>query len=63
MRRGHDTAPPGAHSIGTFRCWGWIVTGGRGAYKRARGEGAVTVIKPQNAPFRITFDVLTGPRS
>jgi hypothetical protein len=87
--RADGTAPPGAHSIGTFRCWGWIfdgttfgaavnqryeladgsistqgvegtpgrnVTGGSGAFKRARGEGEVQVINPQNASFRITFD-------
>ena len=94
--RADGTAPPGAHSIGTFRCWGWIfdgatfgaavnqryelaegsistqgvegtpvrnVTGGSGAYTRARGEGVVQVINPQNASFRITFEALTRPRT
>jgi hypothetical protein len=94
--RTDGTAPPGAHSIGTFRCWGWIfdgktfgaavdqryelapgsistqgvegtpvrnVTGGSGAYKKARGEGHVRVINPQNFSFRITFEALTGRRS
>jgi hypothetical protein len=32
------------------------VTGGSGAYKRARGEGDVQVINPQNFSFRITFE-------
>jgi hypothetical protein len=94
--RADGPAPPGAHSIGTFRCWGWIfdgttfgaavnqryelaegsistqgvegtplrnVTGGSGAYKRARGEGTVQLINPQNASFRITFEALTTRRS
>jgi hypothetical protein len=94
--RADGTAPPGAHSIGAFRCWGWIfdgktfgaavnqryeltqgsistqgvegtpvrnVTGGSGAYKKARGEGAVQVINPQNFSFRITFEALTRGRS
>jgi hypothetical protein len=94
--RADGTAPPAAHSIGTFRCWGWIfdgktfgaavdqryelangsistqgvegtpvrnVTGGSGAYNRARGQGDVQVINPQNFSFRITFQALTGRRS
>jgi hypothetical protein len=35
------------------------VTGGSGAYKRARGEGRVQVINPLNFSFRITFEALT----
>jgi hypothetical protein len=94
--RADGTAPPSAHSVGTFRCWGWIfdgttfgaavnqryelaegsistqgvegtpernVTGGSGAYKRARGEGEVQVINPKNFSFRITFEALARGRS
>jgi hypothetical protein len=39
------------------------VTGGSGAYKRARGEEHVQVINPQNFSFRITFESLRGRRS
>jgi hypothetical protein len=89
--RADGTAPPGAQSIGSFRCWGWIfdgktfgaavnqryelaqgsistqgvegtlvrnVTGGSGAYKRARGVGHVRAINPQNFSFQITFEAL-----
>jgi hypothetical protein len=38
------------------------VTGGSGAYMRARGEGDVQVINPHNFSFRITFQV-RGRRS
>jgi hypothetical protein len=91
--RADGTAPPGAHSIGMFRCWGWIfdgkafgaavnqryelangsistqgvegtpvrnVTGGSGAYNRARGQGDVQAINPRNFSFRITFQALRG---
>jgi hypothetical protein len=94
--RADGTAPPGARSIGTFRCWGWIfdgttfgaavnqryelahgsistqgvegtpvrnIIGGSGAYMRARGEGDVRVINPQNFSFQIAFDGLTRRRS
>jgi hypothetical protein len=59
--RSDGTAPPGAHSIGTFRCWGWIFDGNTfGAAVNQRYELAQGAISTQGVEGTAVRDVTGG---
>jgi hypothetical protein len=59
--RADGTVPSGAHSIGTFRCWGWIFDGNAfGAAVNQRYELAQGAISTQGVEGTAVRDITGG---